>query len=40
MVGVWLWTSDEIERKYDVGSDVVFPDLSEVGGVGSVGQAG
>ena len=30
---------DEIERKYDVGSDVVFPDLSAVGGVGSVGQA-
>ena len=30
---------DEIERKYDVGSEVVFPDLSAVGGVGSVGQA-
>ena len=30
---------DEIERKYDVGSEVVFPDLSAVGGVRSVGQA-
>ena len=29
---------DEIERKYDVGSEVVFPDLSAVSGVGSVGQ--